>query len=737
MNVMGVGHFITSLPTALSSVQCRLRESCRASALPSGYASVMNHQMTAILPEPAEDIGGHLKRVFGYDSFRPGQEEIVSAVMAGRDVLAIMPTGGGKSLCYQLPAIARDGLTLVISPLIALMRDQVAALRNAGVEAGALTSSHSPEEAEAVYQALDDRRLKLLYLAPERLQVSMPMLQRAGVTFLAVDEAHCVSQWGHDFRPDYLKIGALRAALGNVQTAAFTATADAETREEIVARLFSGGRPEVFLRGFDRPNLFLAFEPKNRPRDQLLNFVKARRGQSGIVYALSRSKTEVLAKALTDIGIEALPYHAGLEPEVRSLHQDRFQREDGLVICGTIAFGMGIDKPDVRYVVHADLPKSVEAYYQEIGRAGRDGEPAETLTLYGVDDIKMRRLQIDESMADETRKRADHQRLNALLALAEAPVCRRQTLLRYFDEVLAEPCGACDLCRNPPPRFDGTVAVQKALSAIRRTGERFGSSHVIAVLLGKSNERAKELAHDQLSVFGIGQDHSEHEWQGIFRQMLALDLSRVDAHGGWSLTEAGWQVMRGERQVELRLDTVRRKAESATPKAESLIAPEDEPLYGRLKGLRRRLAEEQKVPAYVIFADRSLIDMATRKPETLDQLAECHGVGAKKLERYGQLFLEAINGAPQMPEKPARIRLAAGGHGGLYEALLEAQHELQYGTNGADKPLSCTQSTLAKIAERRPASLQELARISGMDERRMERFGERFISLIGELALSE
>ncbi|MEM6440095.1 MAG: RecQ family ATP-dependent DNA helicase, partial [Pseudomonadota bacterium] len=437
-------------------------------------------------PDPSDLLAS----VFGFPAFRPGQAEIVEAILAGRDVLAIMPTGGGKSLCYQLPALALPGVTLVVSPLIALMRDQVAGLREAGVEAGALTSANEPHENERIFDAIERGTLKLLYLAPERLGSAGQLLRRLPISLLAVDEAHCVSQWGHDFRPDYLRIGELRRALGGVQTAAFTATADAETREEITRKLFDAP-PESFLRGFDRPELFLAFQPKDRPREQLLAFCRARRGRAGIVYASSRNKTEVLAKALNDDGIPAMAYHAGLPAEERAQVQDRFNRDDGLVICATIAFGMGVDKPDIRYVAHADLPKSVEAYYQEIGRAGRDGAPADTLTLFGVDDIKLRRTQIDESPAPPERRMADHQRLNALLALAEAPRCRRQVLLAYFGETLAEPCGNCDLCKTPPASFDGTEAARKALSAIYRTGEMFGVEHLISVLLGEINDRTR------------------------------------------------------------------------------------------------------------------------------------------------------------------------------------------------------------------------------------------------------
>ena len=680
------------------------------------------------MPDP-HDL---LRRVFGFDRFRPGQAEIVAAILAGRDVLAIMPTGGGKSLCYQLPALAREGVTVVVSPLIALMRDQVAGLREAGVEAGALTSANEAEETARVMGALDRGALKLLYLAPERLSSAGPLLRRIGVGLLAVDEAHCVSQWGHDFRPDYLRIGELRRTLGGVQTAAFTATADAETRADIAARLFDAP-PETFLRGFDRPELFLAFQAKEQPRRQLLDFVRPRRGRSGIVYAASRSKTEVLATALRAEGIEALPYHAGLTPGERARAQDRFQREDGLVICATVAFGMGVDKPDIRYVVQADLPKSMEAYYQEIGRAGRDGAPAETLTLYGLDDIKLRRRQIDEGAAPEERKRADHQRLNALLALAEAPRCRRQTLLAYFGERPETPCGNCDLCRRPPRLFDGTVAAQKALSAIWRTGEMFGVEHVVSVLRGEPSDRARKFGHDALAVWGAGREFTAGQWRGVMRQLYALGLTSVDPEkGGWRLTEAARPVLRGEERLELREDAVRERAAGARPAPAALVAEGDEDLLSALKALRKRLAEAQGAPAYVVFPDRTLIEMATRKPRTLDELAAVSGVGETKLARYGAAFLEVLTGAPAAREHPARLRAAAGGDGALFDRLREAQLALARGADGTEKPLACAPATLAKIVEARPRSVAELEAIPGMGPQKAARFGPVFLSILAD-----
>ncbi len=670
-----------------------------------------------------------LRTVFGFEDFRPGQREIVEAVTAGRDVLAIMPTGGGKSLCYQLPALLRDGVTVVVSPLIALMRDQVAALRAVGVEAGALTSANAPEETEAVFDALDRGALRLLYMAPERIAASGALLRRAGVSLLAVDEAHCVSQWGHDFRPDYLKLGALRRALGGVQTAAFTATADAETRAEIVEKLFEGDAPETFLRGFDRPNLFLAFSPKKEPRRQLLAYAAARKGRSGVIYAGSRNKTEVLAQALREAGIEALAYHAGLDSQTRGERQDRFQREDGLVMVATVAFGMGVDKPDIRYVLHADLPKSVEAYYQEIGRAGRDGAPAETLTLYGLDDIKLRRQQIDEGLAPEERKRADHARLDALLALAEAPRCRRVTLLAYFGEA-AEPCGHCDLCLNPPKLIDATVAAQKALSAMLRTGERFGLEHIVAILRGDATEKVRARGHDALPTFGVGTEFSKGEWRGLFRQMAARGLVWADPErfGAWRCGPEARAVLKGEAAVELRADAAPAPC-SQRQAPQALVAEEDEALLSALKAKRRELAEAQKVPAYVVFPDRTLIEMATRKPETLDALAECPGVGAKKLERYGAIFLEVLTGAAPEAAHPARGRLEADAKP-LFDALDAAMRALARGEDGTGKPMSLPRAALARIAERRPRSEAELAAVPGVGTQRAERFGAAFLRIL-------
>lgn len=668
-----------------------------------------------------------LKSVFGHDEYRDGQSEIVEAVANGRDVLAIMPTGGGKSLCFQLPALALEGVTLVISPLIALMRDQVAALQALGINAGALTSGNTEEETEQVFQALDDGVLKLLYVAPERLANvgTRNLLSRINVSFIAVDEAHCVSQWGHDFRPDYLRIGELRQAL-KVPLAAFTATADQETRDEIVQRLFADAPPEIFLRGFDRPNINLAFAPKNSPRSQVLNFTSARKGQSGIIYCGTRAKCETLAQALREAGHSALHYHAGMEAEDRRIAERRFQIEDGLVVVATVAFGMGIDKPDIRYVVHADLPKSIESYYQEIGRSGRDGAPADTLTLYGADDIRLRRGQIDEGLAPQERKHADHGRLNALLGLAEARRCRRYVLLRYFGEEI-DVCGNCDLCTTPPEIFDGTTHVRMALSAILRTGEWFGAGHLIDILRGQLTPKVKDKGHQDLPTFGVGKEYSKGEWQAVFRQMMGYDLIRPDMerYGALRMTPNARAILKGDEMIELRRDTIVKEKRRVAVK--TLVSEEDEPLFSALKAKRRALAEALNAPAYIVFADAVLMEMARSKPRNLDDFAKLSGVGNVKLERYGDAFLEVINGAVDEVH-PSRRRLAGRETGALFDQLQSMQIELAMGPHGHDKPMACSASLLAKVAQAKPRDITAMERILG--EKKSERFGEAFLEIL-------
>jgi ATP-dependent DNA helicase RecQ len=593
-----------------------------------------------------------LREVFGYPDLRPGQDEIVAAVLAGHDVLAVMPTGAGKSMCYQLPALLREELVVVVSPLIALMRNQVAQMRANGVAAGALNSTTTEAEWRELMDDLRAGRLRLLYLAPERLARpdTQEMLARADVAMIAVDEAHCISQWGHDFRPEYRDIGTFAAAMGNPRILALTATADEATRTEIRDRLFTR-EPEVFVHGFDRPNLFLAMRPKAEAKRQLLRFLAAHTGESGIVYCSSRRQTEDLAEAFRAAGHRALAYHAGMEAADRSAAQDTFLREDGVVMVATVAFGMGIDKPDVRFVAHASLPKSIEAWYQEIGRAGRDGLPADTLTLYGTDDILLRRRQIDESEASDEQKFVERRRLNALVALAETPRCRRQVLLAFFGEE-SEPCGHCDICRDGVETFDGTLAAQKALSAIVRTGQRFGEVHLIDVLVGERTERTAKFGHETLKTFGVGGEFTKPQWRAIFRQMLALGLADVDmtAHGAWWVTETGGEVLRGARTVVFRRDVVEAaraegRKKSAKIEKKPSAAGLDEAgarLLAHLKSIRADLARELNAPAYVVFADRTLIEMAERRPATRTELATVHGVGAAKLERFGDVFLRAV-----------------------------------------------------------------------------------------------
>ena len=669
-----------------------------------------------------------LSDVFGFSDFRPGQKEIVDAVVRGENTLAIMPTGGGKSLCFQLPALMRDGVTLVISPLIALMRDQVRGLTEAGVPAGALTSGNTPEETEAVWRQLQDGTLKLLYMAPERLAAggTVNMLRRAGVGLIAVDEAHCVSQWGHDFRPDYLRIGELREGL-DVPLAAFTATADAETREEIVEKLFRGETPATFLRGFDRPNIHLAFAVKDGPRRQILDFAAARKGQPGIVYCGTRAKTETLSRALAEAGHATCHYHGGMEGEDRRNVERRFQQEDGLIVCATVAFGMGVDKPDIRWVAHADMPKSIEAYYQEIGRAGRDGASAETLTLFGPDDIRYRRQQIDEGLAPPERRAADHGRLNALMGLAEALQCRRQNLLGYFGET-AMPCGNCDLCDKPPEVFDGTTAVRMALSAVLRTDERFGAGHLIDILLGNSTDKIAAHGHDKLPTFGVGGEHDKRRWQAIFRQMMGHDLLRPDRerYGALRMTEKARPILRGEASIDLRRDALE-AAKGSGPKVRMLVSDEDAPLLAALKARRRALAEQANVPAYIIFNDRTLIEMAEKRPTNLDEMARIGGVGAKKLESYGKAFLQVISGEVE-DVHPMRRKLAGRAEGEVYDRLMAAQAALARGPHGSDKPMSCSAATLAKVARMRDADPDDIARVLG--DRYAERFGAAFLEVL-------
>ena len=601
-------------------------------------------------PDPSHDSSpmgaarSALSTVFGFADFRPGQADVLAATFAGQDVLAVMPTGSGKSLLFQLPAIVRGGLTLVVSPLIALMRDQVAQLREAGVEAASLNSASDPDERRRVARGLEARSLRLLYIAPERLlrDDMVAALRKAPVDCLAIDEAHCVSQWGHDFRPEYLRLREVAEALDGVQTIAVTATADVPTRAEIAGKLFVRN-PQVFVRSFDRPNLFLSMRPKADATRQLMGRLADHRGETGIVYCSSRRRTEELAAEFVRAGRRALPYHAGLDHDVRARAQDAFQREDDCIVCATVAFGMGIDKPDVRFVFHADMPASIEAYYQEIGRAGRDGLPADTFTLYGAGDIELRRRQILESAAPEERKRVEMTKLDDLVALCETSRCRRQTLLAMFGEESA-PCGHCDVCQGGVRLIDGRIEAQKAMSAVLRTSGRFFFGHLANILSGKVTEAIERHGHDALKTFGVGKDRAPAQWRGVLRQLQSGGLIARDGDDRDRLivTEEGRRVLRGEAPFALREDVVVGKARRRRAADTDAAGDADAALLAALKALRGAIAAAQKQPAYVIFPDRTLIEMAKRRPRSLDQLAGVHGVGAVKLEKYGRAFLAVI-----------------------------------------------------------------------------------------------
>ncbi len=586
-----------------------------------------------------------LRNTFGYDSFRTSQGAVISALIQGDDALVLMPTGGGKSLCYQIPAMVRSGVGIVVSPLIALMQDQVMSLRQLGVSAAALNSAIDPAEARQIEAWLRDGELDLLYVAPERLMTPgfQSLLQQIEIALFAIDEAHCVSQWGHDFRPEYIQLSALHEQFPAIPRVALTATADAPTRKEIVERL---GLEQAgkFVNGFDRPNIrYRVAASSTGARQQLLRFIKLDYpDQAGIVYCLSRRRVDETAAWLQEQGIQALPYHAGLSKDVRVTNQARFLREDGVVIVATIAFGMGIDKPDVRFVVHLNLPKSLEAYYQETGRAGRDGQPSEALLFYGLQDVVTLRQFLANSDADELHKRVEGQKLERMLGYCELTSCRRQALLAYFGDQLDEPCGNCDTCLNPPETWDATVAAQKALSCVHRTGQRFGATYLTDVLLGKSNERVQRFGHDQLSTFGIGNELNATQWRGLFRQLIAQGLLDVDqeGHGGLRLTERCRSVLKGENNLQLRREQkVERKA---TKKRKSGYSGAQGVLWEALRSKRTVLAEEQGVPPYVIFHDATLMAMVEYRPESMEQMGRISGVGQKKLESYGEMFLEVL-----------------------------------------------------------------------------------------------
>ncbi|MFT3848396.1 MAG: DNA helicase RecQ [Propionivibrio sp.] len=603
------------------------------------------------MTSPAHEI---LHRVFGYPAFRGHQEDVVEHVANGGDALVLMPTGGGKSLCFQIPALLRPGVGVVVSPLIALMQDQVDALLQAGVRAAFLNSSLDFEAVVDTERRLMRGELDLVYVAPERLLTErfvglMDQLDERGqLALFAIDEAHCVSQWGHDFRPEYIQLSKLHERYPHIPRIALTATADELTRQEIINRL-GLDTAEVFVSSFDRPNIRYTVVERDNPRKQLLTFLAEHRGEAGIVYCLSRRKVDETAAWLKQQGIDALPYHAGHDAETRQRNQQRFLREDGVVMVATIAFGMGIDKPDVRFVAHLDLPKSLEAYYQETGRAGRDGEPSEAWMTYGLNDVVIHRQMIEESAAPDEQKRVERQKLDAMLAYCESAKCRRVVLLNYFGETTT-PCANCDVCSDPPEVWDGTVAAQKALSAALRSGQRYGAGHLIDILRGKPTEKVRQSGHDALPTFGVGADLDDMGWRSVFRQLLAAGLLEADAqaYGALKLTEAARPVLKGETVLSLRRHIARTKGKAtktgATGRknASTVVSPGDAPFFEALRQWRADKAREQGVPAYVILHDRTLLELAAHRPQSPDDLLDIPGIGQAKAERYGEELLDVL-----------------------------------------------------------------------------------------------
>ncbi|MES2984509.1 MAG: DNA helicase RecQ [Pseudomonadota bacterium] len=589
-----------------------------------------------------------LQKTYGYASFRGQQAQVVAQVNDGGHAFVLMPTGGGKSLCYQIPSLCRDGVGIIISPLIALMQDQVDALQQLGINAAAINSNIPPAQVEATKRAIRAGTIDMVYVAPERLLMDdfLALLDVSPIALFAIDEAHCVSQWGHDFRPHYTQLSLLAERYPTIPRIALTATADAPTRKDIVERLhLSGGR--TFVAGFDRPNIHYSIVIKDNAQKQVLQFIKANHaGDSGIVYCLSRKMVEETARWLCEQGFKALPYHAGMDAEKRTEYQQRFLREDSIIMVATIAFGMGIDKPDVRFVVHMTIPKNIEAYYQETGRAGRDGLPANALMVYGMQDSAMQRNFIEESTAPDAQKRIEHQKLNALLGLCEAASCRRRIVLDYFGD-RSEPCGNCDTCDAPPLTFDGSIAAQKAISCVYRTGQRFGVSYLIDVLLGKLEERIERFGHDKVSTFGIGKEYGKSEWQGIFRQLVALNLLSVDhaEHGGLKITPQGQAFLKTREALPLRIPQKAREKDrvSKVPRASvTFDRDDDQHLFTALKATRMELAKAQNIPPYVIFHDRTLREMVLARPVSMSALSDISGVGETKMLRYGDIFLQAI-----------------------------------------------------------------------------------------------
>lgn len=591
-----------------------------------------------------------LQKTFGYENFRHHQSDIIQSLLNGEDALVLMPTGGGKSLCYQIPAMVREGVGIIVSPLIALMQDQVDALQQLGIRSAFLNSSMDENAQQQTEQQLLKGEIDLLYVAPERLMTfkMLSLLERSNIALFAIDEAHCVSQWGHDFRKEYQQLRILHERFPNVPRIALTATADRRTRQEIIEQL-NLHDAKLFINSFDRPNINYTISEGANARDRLWSFLENQHANdSGIVYCLSRNKVDKTADWLVRQGRNALPYHAGLSAEVRQQNQRRFLREENIIIVATIAFGMGIDKPDVRFVAHLSLPKSIEAYYQETGRAGRDGAPANAWMSYGLQDVISLRQMADNNDSSEQFKRILHNKLETMLALCEQRHCRRQSILAYFDEPLKEPCGNCDTCLNPPESWDATEAARKALSCVHRTGQRFGVNYVIDVLLGKDNARIKQFEHDTISTYGIGKDTHEQEWRSLFRQLIALGYlaSDIDGHGAVKLAELSRPLLRGEIELVLRKPQQDKDSNKKKSTSSSSRRSVDEPLFELLREHRLALAQEQGVPPYIIFHDRTLEEMAKNRPATLETMQFISGVGEKKLAKFGQSFLEVIQSAP-------------------------------------------------------------------------------------------
>ncbi len=661
-----------------------------------------------------------LRDTFGYDRFRPNQGEIIQHLIEGGDALVLMPTGGGKSLCYQIPAMVREGTGIVVSPLIALMQDQVQTLTQYGVRAALLNSTLDPAQARTIEQQLLNGELDLLYLAPERLLTPrmLELLERAKLALFAIDEAHCVSQWGHDFRPEYIQLSILQERFAGIPRIALTATADEITRQDILQRLaLLDGR--AFISGFDRPNIRYRITEKRNAREQLLRFLENEHQEdAGIIYCMSRNKVEETAAWLAQHGWNALPYHAGLPAEERRRNQERFLTEEGIIIVATIAFGMGIDKPDVRFVAHLDLPKSLESYYQETGRAGRDGLPADAWMAYGLQDVIMLRQMLESSQADDAHKRVERQKLEAMLGLCEVTSCRRQVLLAYFGDRLEQPCGNCDTCLQPPETWDGTDAARKALSCVYRTGQRFGVNYLIDVLLGKENERIHRFGHHRITTWGIGTELDARQWRSVFRQLVARGYITVDigGHGSLRLTDRCRPLLRGEEQLMLRKDRTREKRKPAAKKvARQPVGNADTLLWEALRTLRRELAEQQGVPPYVVFHDATLMEMVELCPETLSAFSQISGVGEHKLERYGDRFVALIRE-----------------HGeATVDTIEETLRQFRAGTEPEDiarqraMPLQTIQSHLADAIETGRITLQEV--LPSLSDKELEEIQDAII----------